>query len=57
MYDIDVIFSNLDRDSSGKLSFHEVFIAIVDPKIFQMHDNALKAFKAFDLDGGGSISV
>lgn len=57
MYDIDVIFSHLDRDSSGALSFYELFIAIVDPKIFLDTENIIKAFKGFDLDGGGSISI
>lgn len=57
MFSVDIVFSILDDDSSGKLSFEETFIAIVDPRLFLKQENLVQAFKAFDLDGGGSVSV
>ena len=57
MYNVDGIFSLLDSDNSGKVDFYEIFVAIVDPLLFLEKDHILLAFKAFDLDGGGSVSV
>ena len=34
MYHVDIVFSLLDDDSTGRLSFHECFTALIDPKLF-----------------------
>ena len=57
LYTVDVIFSLLDRDNSGSLGFYELLVAIVDPILFLKHDYVVKAFKAFDVDVSGSISI
>ena len=47
----------IDLDTDGAITFQELIIAIMDPSIFQKKDKVLKAFKAFDTDGSGSISM
>ena len=47
----------MDRDSSGKVSFYELLMAIVDPSFFLQKNYVIKAFKAFDLNGSGSVSA
>lgn len=57
MFHIDVIFQLLDSNGVGMLEFYKVLIGFVDPSIFLQRDKLIKAFKAFDSDGGGSVSV
>lgn len=47
----------IDRDNSGLISFDEFIITIMTPELMIQQNKVLKAFKAFDTDGGGSISI
>ena len=51
------MFSKIDRDTSGLLSFDEFILTMIDPALVLQQKKVLKAFKAFDIDGGGSISI
>ena len=56
-YEIAIMYSKVDRDSSGMLSFNEFLITMVSPNDIVKKEKVLKAFKAFDLDGSGSVSI
>lgn len=51
------VFSNIDMDGSGQISYNEFLTAIVDDRSFLTKERLLKAFKMFDKDGNGKISI
>ena len=57
MYEIDIILSLLDTNNSGKVSFSEFLVTAVDPIKYLTRDKVTKAFRAFDKDNSGSITV
>lgn len=56
--DVAIIFSEIDSDESGTISFRE-FLTLLDKKkeSKQAEDELLGAFKVFDQDGNGYVSA
>ena len=51
------IFSNLDLDGSGKISYDEFLSAMISSKKVVTEERLEKAFKMFDKDNSGKLSV
>ena len=51
------IFSKLDLDGSGEISYNEFLTAMIDDKKIVTIDRLDKAFKLFDKDGNGKLSI
>ena len=51
------IFNNLDLDGSGKISYDEFLSAMISSKKFVTEERLEKAFKMFDKDNSGKLSV
>jgi calcium-dependent protein kinase len=51
------IFSSLDTDKSGRINYTEFLAATIDQKIYLKNERLFEAFKSFDKDGSGKISV
>ena len=55
--DIDIIFSNLDRDNNGYIQYEEFIRAAIDKEAF-LEEKVLKyAFNYFDVDRSGEITI
>ena len=54
---IDKILSIVDVDQNGTIEFSEFLVTTVDPMMMLGKDKILKAFKDFDEDDSGSISI
>lgn len=57
IYDVDMIFTFIDRDGSGLISFSEFLMCAVIPDKFLTMKKVISAFNDFDEDRGGSVSV
>ena len=55
--DIDAILKLADTDGSGFLEYDEFISAAMNPKKLFSKKNLMKAFKLFDTDSSGTISV
>ena len=53
----DKIFERLDLDGSGEISYDEFLSAMIDGKKVLTEDRLEKAFKMFDKDGNGLLSI
>ena len=53
----DKIFSNLDLDGSGQISYDEFLSAMISSKKIVTDERLEKAFKMFDKDNSGKLSV
>ena len=53
----DKIFQRLDLDGSGEISYDEFLSAMIDGKKVLTEDRLEKAFKMFDKDGNGLLSI
>ena len=53
----ETIFANLDLDGSGQISYDEFLSAMIDGKKVLTEDRLEKAFKMFDKDGNGLLSI
>jgi calcium-dependent protein kinase len=53
----DQIFSNLDLDGSGQISYDEFLSAMISSKKIVTDERLEKAFKIFDKDNSGKLSV
>ena len=53
----DRIFSNLDLDGSGQISYDEFLSAMISSKKIVTDERLEKAFKIFDKDNSGKLSV
>ena len=53
----DKIFQRLDLDGSGEISYDEFLSAMIDGKKILTEDRLEKAFKMFDKDGNGYLSI
>ena len=51
------IFNNLDLDGSGKISYDEFLSAMINTKKVVTEERLEKAFKMFDKDNSGKLSV
>lgn len=54
---VDQIFEVVDIDGSGEIDFNEFITATMDRKKLLSSEKIDLAFKAFDRDGSGSISL
>jgi calcium-dependent protein kinase len=55
--DFEEIFSSLDTDKSGSINYTEFLAATIDKKIYLKNERLFEAFKSFDKDESGKISV
>jgi calcium-dependent protein kinase len=55
--DIDAIFNSIDTDGSGVINYTEFLAATIDQKIYLKEEKLYEAFKSFDKDGSGKISI
>lgn len=51
------IFANLDTDRSGAINYTEFLAATIDKSLYLKNERLFEAFKNFDKDGSGKISV
>jgi Ca2+-binding EF-hand superfamily protein len=51
------MFDKVDADGSGEIGYSEFVVATMNDNNFISNEKLRFAFKLFDLDGGGSISV
>ena len=50
-------YSNIDLDNSGSISYNEFLTSVIDSKKILTEDRLEKAFKMFDKDGNGLLSI
>jgi calcium-dependent protein kinase len=55
--EIDEMFDKVDSDKSGAIDYSEFVVATMNEKNLLSNNKLQTAFKMFDKDGGGSISV
>jgi calcium-dependent protein kinase len=53
----EVIFGDIDLDGSGEVSYNEFITSILDEQSLVTNERLAKAFKMFDKDNSGKISV
>ena len=51
------IFDEIDADKSGEVEYSEFLVASLTEKNLRSNNKVEQAFRLFDKDGGGSISV
>ena len=51
------MFAKVDADGSGEIEYSEFVVATLNEKNLLSNNKLQTAFKMFDKDGGGSISV
>lgn len=51
------IFNSLDTDRSGCINYTEFIAATIDQKIYLKNERLFEAFKSFDKDNSGKISI
>ena len=56
-YEIDTILACVDEDNSGQINFSEFLVTAIEPLRLLTREKVTKAFRTFDTDNGGSISV
>jgi len=55
--EIDDMFAKVDTDGSGEIEYSEFVVATMNEKNLLNNNKLQTAFKMFDKDGGGSISI
>lgn len=55
--EVDEMFDKVDADKSGAIDYSEFVVATMNEKNLLSNNKLQSAFKMFDKDGGGSISV
>jgi len=55
--EINEMFDKVDADGSGAIDYSEFIVATMNEKNLLSNNKLQTAFKMFDKDGGGSISV
>ena len=56
-HELDSLLAYIDDDRNGFVTFTEFLMAAVHPDDVLTSTKLLSAFKSFDIDNGGSISV
>ena len=51
------MFSAVDTDGGGEIGYSEFLVASMSEKVLLSDAKLTQAFKMFDKDGGGSISI
>jgi calcium-dependent protein kinase len=51
------MFAKVDSDNSGEIEYSEFVVATMNEKNLLSNNKLQTAFKMFDKDGGGSISI
>jgi calcium-dependent protein kinase len=54
---VEEIFINLDTDHSGSINYTEFLAATIDQRIYLKSERLYEAFRSFDKDNSGNISV
>ena len=55
--EIDEMFNQVDTDGSGAIEYSEFVVASMRQEQLLTQDKLAAAFKMFDKDGGGTISI
>jgi calcium-dependent protein kinase len=55
--EIDDMFNKVDADGSGEIEYSEFVVATLNEKNLLSNNKLQTAFKMFDKDGGGTISI
>jgi len=55
--EVDEMFEKVDADGSGEIEYSEFVVATLNEKNLLSNNKLQTAFKMFDKDGGGSISI
>ena len=55
--EVDEMFAKVDTDGSGEIEYSEFVVATMNEKNLLNNNKLQTAFKMFDKDGGGSISI
>jgi calcium-dependent protein kinase len=55
--EIDDMFTKVDADGSGEIEYSEFVVATLNEKNLLSNNKLQTAFKMFDKDGGGTISI
>lgn len=55
--EVDELFAKVDADGSGEIEYSEFVVATLNEKNLLSNNKLQTAFKMFDKDGGGTISV
>lgn len=55
--EVDEMFDKVDADGSGEIEYSEFVVATLNEKNLLSNNKLQTAFKMFDKDGGGSISI
>ena len=53
----NIVFSNLDLDNSGEISYNEFLTSVIDSQKILTEDRLKKAFDMFDKDGSGALDI
>jgi len=54
---VEDIFKSIDTDGSGVINYTEFLAATIDQKLYLKEERLYEAFRAFDKDGSGKISI
>merc|ERR1711935_1095996 len=55
--EVDELFAKVDADGSGEIEYSEFVVATLNEKNLLSNNKLQTAFKMFDKDGGGTISI
>lgn len=55
--EVDEMFARVDVDNSGEIDYSEFVVATLNEKNMLSNNKLKAAFRMFDKDGGGSISI
>lgn len=55
--ELDDMFAQVDADGSGEIEYSEFVVATLNEKNLLSNNKLQTAFKMFDKDGGGTISI
>lgn len=54
---VEELFTSIDTDKSGVINYTEFLASTIDKKIYLKEEKLYEAFKTFDKDGSGKISL